>query len=53
MLTKEEIRQALHTNLKNNNWDVNPSFSIHKEEAEIILDILDKEYDDRFNELHG
>ena len=53
MLTKEEIKQALYINLKNNDWDSNFNFVINKEEADIILSLLNKDYSERYNEVHG
>lgn len=53
MLTKEEIKQALYINLKNNDWDSNFNFVINKEEADIILSLLNKDYNERYNEIHG
>ena len=53
MLTKEEIKQALYINLKNNDWDSNSDFVINKEEAKIILELLSSDYNERFNEIHG
>lgn len=53
MLTKEEVKQALYLNLKNHDWKANPNFLIYENDSSIILELLEKEYDKRFDELHG
>ncbi len=42
MLTNEERIRALETNLENWPWDTSPSFKLEKEEAEIILDLINE-----------
>ena len=41
MLTYVERIRALETNLENWPWDTSPSFKLEKEEADIILDLID------------
>jgi len=41
MLTYTERIRALETNLENWPWDTSPSFKLEKEEADIILDLID------------
>lgn len=53
MLTKEEMQQALYLNLKNHDWEANSTFPINEQESEIILEALNKDYNERFNEIHG
>lgn len=40
MLNDEERMRALETNLENWPWDTSPSFKLEKEEAEIILELI-------------
>lgn len=42
MLTDAERIRALETNLENWPWDTSPSFKLEKEEADIILKLINE-----------
>lgn len=42
-MTKAETEQALLINLKNWDFSVNPTFSINADEAEVIIETIEKE----------
>ena len=54
MLSQKDLENAILTNLKEWPWDIKPSYPMEKEEAEAMINLLEKnKAQQMMNELRG